>query len=102
MLTLAAAAAAVVIGALAGQLALGLPLGIGLVLGSMNGMLVRRSMNVGIAFTGLSLGRLMFLTIVALGLSALLGWKHGWLIVVGLAIAQLLLVGVAARELLLK
>jgi hypothetical protein len=44
----------------------------------------------------------MFLTIVALGLSALLGWKHGWLIVVGLAIAQLLLVGVAARELLLK
>ena len=93
-----AAAAVLVFGVAVGQFRVGLAIAIGLIVGSMNGLLVQRSIRLGMGFTALSLARLMVLTAVGLGIGLLIGLAQVWLVVVGMALAQLVLAGFAVRE----
>jgi hypothetical protein len=85
-----------------GQLKSGVALAIGLLVGSANGLLVKRSLALGMAFTALSLARLLLLTMLGLGIGLLIGLQQVWLVVLGIAIAQLLLAGFAFREALAR
>lgn len=96
----AAAIAASIVGAALGQVRPGLAVGVGLVVGSLNGILVQRSVSLGVGFTALSLLRLMLLTAFGLGIGLLIGVPQVWLVVVGMALAQLVLAGFAVREVL--
>ena len=100
VLALAAAGVALGTGLALGHAAQGLAVAAGVVLGSVNGMLVRRSVSVGAAFAALSLSRLLLLSLLALAASLVLGIREGWLIVGGIALAQLLLVTAALKEVL--
>jgi hypothetical protein len=93
-----AAAAVLLIGTAAGQPKYALALSVGLLVGSANGSLIQRSLALGIGFTALSLVRLLFLTGLGLGIGLLLGLAEVWLVVGGIAVAQLILVGFAVRE----
>jgi hypothetical protein len=103
-LALAVFAAIAVIGlAVAlGQPRQGLALATGLLVGSGNGLLVKRSLALGMAFTALSLARLLLLTTLGLGIGLLFGLQQVWLVVGGIAIAQLVLAGFAVRETLAR
>ena len=94
--------AAVAVALSVGQLKSGLALAIGLLVGSANGLLVKRSLALGMAFTVLSLARLLLLTMLGLGIGLLIGLQQVWLVVGGIAIAQLLLAGFAFREALAR
>lgn len=93
-----AAGSALIVGAVLGQFRMGLALSVGLLVGSMNGLLVQRSISLGVGFTALSLVRLMLLTAFGLGIGLLIGLPQVWLVVVGMALAQLVLAGFAVRE----
>jgi len=79
----AAAAAAVVVALALGQPRAGLALAVGLVLGSLNGVLARRGVASGLPVSATSLGV-----------------DVAWLVLLGLAGAQLMLAFAAAREML--
>lgn len=98
---LAALGLVIVLSAL-GEFRVGAALGLGLVLGSTNGLAVEKSMESGVGPRASSLLRLSLLTVVALGASVLLGLSYAWLVVMGVAGAQLVLVASAARSLLSK
>ena len=98
----AAAAGAFAVGVALGQARNGLALAVGLLAGSANGVLVQRSLAVGMAFTALSLARLLLLTALGLGIGLIIGLAQVWLVVVGIAIAQLILAGWAVREALAR
>ncbi len=71
----------------------------GLLIGSANGFLADRSLRLG-GFRMFSLGRLAALSIAGVGIGYLLGVDVIWLVVVGLALAQLALSAAAIREIL--
>jgi len=96
----AAAAAAVVVALALGQPRAGLALAVGLVLGSLNGVLARRGVASGLPVSATSLARLAVLSAAGLGLGFLLGVDVAWLVLLGLAGAQLMLAFAAAREML--
>ena len=89
---------ALILGIALGQFRTGLALAVGLLVGSVNGLLVQRSISLGVGFTALSLVRLMVLTALGLGIGLLIGLHQVWLVVIGMALAQLVLAGFAARE----
>jgi len=93
-----AAASVLAFGFATGQIKSGLALAIGLLVGSANGLLVQRSLALGVGFTALSLVRLLVLTGLGLGIGLLIGLSQVWLVVGGIAIAQLVLAGFAVRE----
>jgi hypothetical protein len=99
---LGAATCALLAGIASGHPGVGLALAVGLGLGSFNGLLVRRSAGIAVAFGAVSLARLTLLTIVALAISLVLGLGRAWLVLLGLALAQLLLVAMAARQVLAR
>lgn len=80
----------------------GAAVAIGLVCGSFNGYLSKHGVDValegGIGFRSTSLLRMGLLTAVGLGLGLLLGVPQIPFVIGGLALAQLVLVGVAAWE----
>jgi hypothetical protein len=92
------AAAALVFGLATGQLKNALALATGVLVGSANGLLIQRSLALGIGFTALSLVRLLVLTGLGLGIGLLIGLPQVWLVVGGIALAQLVLAGFAVRE----
>ncbi len=92
------AGSALILGIALTQFRAGLAVAVGLLVGSVNGLLVQRSVSVGVGFTALSLVRLMVLTAVGLGIGLLIGLHQVWLVVVGMALAQLVLAGFAVRE----
>ena len=103
----AAAAAAVVVALALGQPRAGLALAVGLVLGSLNGVLARRGVGSGLPVSATSLARLAVLSAAGLRLpetegelQKLLGVDVAWLVLLGLAGAQLMLAFAAAREML--
>jgi hypothetical protein len=100
ILALCAAALALAGGIALNNLGAGVAVAVGLLLGSANGLLVRRSVSVGAAFAALSLGRLLLLSLLALAASLLLGIREGWMVIGGIALAQLLLVTAALKEVL--
>ena len=93
-----AAASVMAFGLATGQLKNALALAIGVLVGSANGLLVQRSLALGVGFTALSLVRLLVLTGLGLGIGLLIGLSQVWLVVGGIAIAQLVLAGFAVRE----
>lgn len=76
----------------------GLALTAGLLLAAGNPFLVRRSVQLGIAFAALSLLRLLVLSAAVLALGALLGWNRVWLVAIGVAGGLLVTAGLALRE----
>ncbi|HEY9286836.1 MAG TPA: hypothetical protein VIT43_02315 [Candidatus Dormibacteraeota bacterium] len=97
-LSIIAGVAALVIGFALGEPRSGVAVFIGLVIGSSNGLLIQRSLALGMAFTALSLARLLFLTGIGLGTGLLIGLSQVWLVVAGIAVAQIVLAGWAVRE----
>lgn len=93
--TVAVALVALGVCALTGHLRAGLALDLGLVIGAANGPMIQRTARLGLAFGALSFGRLVLLSAVGLGLGLLLGIDVLWLVMVGLAAAQLVLAGTA-------
>lgn len=81
-----------------GQVKNALALAIGLIVGSANGLLVQRSVALGVGFTAVSLVRLMVLTALGLGIGLLIGLSQVWLVVGGIAVAQLVLAAFAVKE----
>ena len=97
-----AAVAVMAFGFATGQVKNGLALAIGLLVGSANGLLVQRSLALGVGFTAVSLVRLLVLTGLGLGIGLLIGLSQVWLVVGGIAVAQLVLAGFAVREALVR
>jgi hypothetical protein len=96
----ASAILAVAIAALAGltgHLTFGLSVAVGLVLGSGNGYLVLALLNHGTPFMTGSLFRLISITVLALLASFLFGLSM-WPALLGLAAAQLVMVGACVRQ----
>ncbi len=93
-----AAAAVIAIGFATAQLGMAVAFSIGLLVGSANGLLVQRSLALGVGFTALSLVRLLLLTGLGLGIGLLIGLSQVWLVIGGIAVAQLVLAGFAVRE----
>ena len=96
------AVAVMAFGFATGQAKNGLALAIGLLVGSANGLLVQRSLALGVGFTAVSLVRLLVLTGLGLGIGLLIGLSQVWLVVGGIAVAQLVLAGFAVREALAR
>lgn len=96
------AAVAIVALTLFGQWRTGAAVAIGLVLGSFNGLLAKHGVDValegGLGFRASSLFRMGLLTAVGLGLGLLLGLPQVPFVIGGVALAQFVLVGVAAVE----
>lgn len=86
--------------AIAGEMRLGVALGAGFAIGSTNGLAARRALESPIGFRLSSLVRIVFMTVAALAVAALLGLQYAWLTLFGVAGAQLVLVIVAARSLI--
>ena len=95
-----AAAIAFAAFAIAGDVRAGSALAAGLALGSFNGAMVERAIGSGITAQRSSVLRLGLLTVAALGAAFILGLAYAWLIILGLGMAQGVLVAVAARSLL--
>jgi len=93
-----AAASVIALGFATGQVKNALAFAIGLLVGSANGLLVQRSLAFGMGLTALSLVRLLLLTGLGLGIGLLIGLAQVWLVVGGIAVAQLVLAGFAVRE----
>ncbi|HUZ90218.1 MAG TPA: hypothetical protein VMU49_10395 [Candidatus Acidoferrales bacterium] len=83
----------------AGHPAGGAALALGLLLGSGNGLLIRRSLHADLGFRTASLGRLALLSAAGVGLGALLGVQQIALVLIGIGVSQLLLAGAAGYQL---
>ena len=95
-------AAAIVFGVLSltGNTRAGIAVALGLVLGSVNGALAERALGSGVSLRMSSVPRLAILSAAAIGGGLLLGSQYAWLVILGVAGAQVVLVAVAARSLL--
>jgi hypothetical protein len=85
-------------GILLGRPGQGGALATGLALGALNGAVAGRLLTLPIPFFATSLLRLMTLTIVGIGLGLAFGLNNIWLVILGLGVAQLVLVSAALRE----
>jgi hypothetical protein len=74
-----------------GRLRAGLALDLGLVIGAANGPMIQRSLRLGMGFGALSMVRLLILSIVAVGLGLALSPSLAWLVLAGVAGAQIVL-----------
>lgn len=81
----------------AGQWVLGADVGTGIVLGALNGFLIQVVLDRGAPILATSFLRLMMLTLLALLAARLMG-SVVWPVVVGIAAAQLVMVGVGVRQ----
>jgi hypothetical protein len=91
-----AAAIALVALSLAGNLRAGIAVAAGLVLGSANSLLAKRALDAGFSPQLSSLPRLGILSAAAIGVGVALGLQNVWLVILGVAAAQGVLVAVAA------
>jgi hypothetical protein len=94
-----AAALALAAAVALGRPAAGLAIAVGLLAGSLNGYMARRSAGSELSFRAASVARLLLLSGLCLGAGLLLGLDVAWLAILGLAAAQLLLAASAVREL---
>jgi hypothetical protein len=91
-------AGALVLGAdLAGRMLLGAGVGVGLVLGSLNGFVIKETLDRGMPMLATSLVRLALFTLLALLAARLVGISV-WPVVAGIAAAQLVMVGIGVRH----
>ena len=94
------AAIALVALSLTGNPRAGAAVALGIALGSVNGLLAERSFTAGMSMRWSSLPRLGLLSAIAIGTGLLLGGSYVWMLILGVGVAQLVLVGVAARSVL--
>jgi hypothetical protein len=94
-----AAAVALAALSLAGNVRAGAAVALGLLLGSVNGALAERALGAGVSLRMSSLPRLGVLSALAVVCGLLIGVAYTWIVVLGVAGAQLVLVFVAARSL---
>lgn len=99
LLTGCLAVVALLAAALIGQLRAGLEVDIGLLVGSANGPLIQRSVLLGARFGVLSLGRLLLLSVIGLAIGLALGASLAWLVIAGMAVAQIALAAAGAWRL---
>jgi len=90
------ALAVLVVAIFIGQLRAGLEVDIGLFIGAANGPMIQRSVMLGARFGVLSMGRLLLLSVVGLGIGLALGASLAWLVIAGIALAQIVLAGAGA------
>jgi len=90
------ALAVLLVAILIGQLRAGLEVDIGLFVGAANGPMIQRSVMLGARFGVLSMGRLLLLSVVGLGIGLALGASLAWLVIAGIALAQIVLAGAGA------
>lgn len=91
-------AAAVILGAgLAGYGSLGTGVGIGLVLGSLNGFVIKALLDRRAPMLATSVLRLGMFSMLALIAARILGGSV-WPVVIGIGVAQLVMVGVGVRR----
>jgi hypothetical protein len=74
----------------------GVALALGLLAGSVNGFAARRSLGLDASFRLTSMGRLAILSAAGVGLGALLGLSYVALVLIGIAVAQVVLAVVSA------
>jgi hypothetical protein len=84
---------------LAGHVREGVAVAAGVMLGSINGLLAERAFGAGVSLRLSSLPRLAVMSGAAIGVGLLLGAGYAWLVILGVAAAQGVLVAVAARSL---
>lgn len=92
------AVAALVSLTLAGRPLSGLALAVGLLLGACNGVLAARLFALPIPFVASSLARIVLFSVLGVGLGLALGISQVWLVIIGLAAAQLVLAAAALRQ----
>jgi hypothetical protein len=90
------AAATAFVAGLTGHLAIGIGLGAGILIGSGNGYVVAALMDRGAPVVQGSILRLAFFSALALGAALLLG-SAAWTVLLGVAIAQFVMVAAAVR-----
>ncbi len=92
----AAALAAVPIGLVLGHWRAGAGVSLGLLVGAFNGFLARRALGIEASFGFTAMGRLALLSALGLGLGVVLGLPYVPLVLLGIAAAQLVLAAVAS------
>jgi hypothetical protein len=83
---------------LGGHLDAGLALAIGIGIGSTNGYLAKHTLGLNMSFWITSLGRLTMLSAAGLAVALLLDPSFAWLVLVGIAAAQMMMAGVALKQ----
>lgn len=91
LVTAVVAVAVLAATAIIGQLRAGLAIDLGLAIGAANGPMIQRSLRLGASFGALSLVRLLILSILAVGLGLALSPSLAWLVIAGVAAAQIVL-----------
>lgn len=92
------AALSVVIGPLSGHWVVGVGICIGLLVGAGNGYAAERLVRTGVPFLATSLLRIVVLTLAAMVAALVMGFSRAWTVVLGVALAQVLLALSAAGE----
>jgi hypothetical protein len=95
---LIASAVSMAAGIALGQTLGGVSLGVGFILGAANGFVADRMLTVPLSYLLSSLGRLAFFSLAALAAGWAIGWRFVWLVILGLGLAQFVLVAVATRQ----
>lgn len=95
--SLVLAAAAFLVADLTGHSVLGLGLGTGLVLGSLNSFMIQAMLDRGAPVLATSVLRLAMFSLLALIAARLLGGLV-WPVVMGMGVAQLVMVGIGVRR----
>jgi hypothetical protein len=91
------AAIAVLVAAVAGQISIGLGLGAGLLIGSLNGHAIALLLRREAPFVVASIVRLATFSAVAILAAILLG-SAAWWVLIGVALAQFVMVAAAVRQ----
>jgi hypothetical protein len=91
------AAALLVAGGATGHLSLVAPVCLGLVLGSLNGFVIQQLLDRRAPILPTAVLRLAMFSILALAAARLTGWSL-WPMVLGIGLAQLVMVGVGTRQ----
>jgi hypothetical protein len=83
--------------AIGGQMPLGIGLGVGLLIGSLNGHLIAMLLVREAPFVAASVGRMALVSAVAV-LAALMLGSTPWSVLIGVAVAQAVMVAAAVRQ----
>jgi hypothetical protein len=92
------AVVAAIVGIIAGHAALGGALATGLAIGSLNGAMAAKLIQLPIPFLATSLLRIVTLSMVGVAIGLAFGLANIWLVIMGLGVAQVVLAAAALRE----
>ena len=91
---------AAIVGVVIGHAALGGALATGLAIGSLNGAMAAKLIQLPIPFLATSLLRIVTLSMIGIAIGLAFGLANIWLVIMGLGVAQVVLAAAALRELL--